>query len=219
MSRELKRFLKFDILFIGCLFLFTHNIFAMENIKTINITMNTLTDNYSNSILSDKEIEQLITTSTDKSFEEISDININHTGRDITIKVLIDENKGNVDSLINTGIFNYFYLTKDFNLYNTNFEIEVRFENANGRMMKQHMYSYTFNKETLQKIDWENIDYKDFTKNADKYWTITEGEQENDKLAEDSFQLKIINILKDYVSYKLNNLEQNESNYDNQKKP
>lgn len=175
-----------------------------EFINTVNITMPILTDTIERISLSNNEIEKLIHSSCEKALEPVESITIDHTSRNVSIIYEIDATKGDVTDLINISLYNFFSLLNDFDLYNFHFEIYVKSMDSNMRVSKARYSSYTFNSENLISLNLEELTHHEFVLYADKTWVNNEGKEGYTKAIEtDDLQLKIINILKSYIQYKI----------------
>ena len=91
--------------------------------------------------------------------------------------------------------------TEDFKEF---FEIYVKSMDSNMRVSKARYSSYTFNSENLISLNLEELTHHEFVLYADKTWVNNEGKEGSTKAIEtDDLQLKIINILKSYIQYKI----------------
>lgn len=177
-----------------------------EKIKTNYISMNTFIDttNEEYKVLSQEEIETLLNSMGTKSFTELTMLDINHEEKLATIQFMVNEDDGNIDALISTGIYNFLKGIKEFVQYNIKFEVTGRYTDSNGRYMKKLLYTFTYKPETLISIDWDNLELSTICNFADETWDETNQELiQNNKVDEASLQIKIINILKYYVSEKI----------------
>lgn len=177
-----------------------------EKIKTNYISMNTFIDttNEEYKVLSQEEIETLLNSMGTKSFTELTMLDINHEKKLATIQFMVNEDDGNIDALISTGIYNFLKGIKEFVQYNIKFEVTGRYTDSNGRYMKKLLYTFTYKPETLISIDWDNLELSTICNFADETWDETNQELiQNNKVDEASLQIKIINILKYYVSEKI----------------
>lgn len=178
-----------------------------EKIETTYITTNTLTTKNKKAMFNNSEIESIIADGVEKSFNEETSYNINHLDKNINIELIVNEEDGDVKSIINNSIYNFLNITKEFVFYDIDFNITVRYKDSNGRYLKKEMYSYGFHSETLSNIDWKKIKVKDFVNNANKHWTIDDGVKEN-KIIDDELKIKILEIIKFYLKQKISNKSQ-----------
>lgn len=180
--------------------------YKREKINTKYIETNSFIDTTKEEykILSKEEIEKLFNSIGEKSFTELTMMDINHEEKTINIQFMVNQDDGNIDTLISTGIYNLLKGTKEFINYTIKFEVTGRYTDSNQRYMKKLLYIYTYTPETLITIDWNNITLSDICGICDEMWN--EETQETitlNKVAEASLQVKIINLLKYYVSEKI----------------
>lgn len=202
----MKRLYKINLLLcISLIFVFIANTkeIKAKEIKTTYTTMDTLTSKNEKTIFSNYEIETIITKSIDKALNKESSSHINHLDRKVDIDFVVNEDDGNIETIINNGIYNFLNLTKEIKLYDFEFNIIVRYRDINGRYLRKEMYLYGFKKETLLNIDWNTVKIKNFVKKADKY-TIDNGIKEKE-VKEDEFKIKILEIIKFYLKQKISN--------------
>ena len=124
--------------------------YKTEKLKTNYISMDGFIDTTKEEykILSKEEIETLFNSIGEKSFKEIDMIDINHDEKTATIQFKVNEDDGNIDTLISTGIYNFLKGTKEFVQYSINFEVTGRYTDSNGRYMKKLLYIYKYKPET-----------------------------------------------------------------------
>lgn len=181
--------------------------YKTEKLKTNYISMDGFIDTTKEEykLLSQKEVESLFNSIGEKSFKEIDMININHDEKTATIQFRVNEDDGNIDTLISTGIYNFLKGTKEFVQYSITFEVTGRYTDSNGRYMKKLLYIYKYKPETLISLDWNNLNLSDICNYSDEIWD--ENKQEtitSNKNEEASLQIKIMNILKYYITEKIN---------------
>lgn len=208
----MKIFLKLSIFF--CIILVGFPIISIvhastksEKIETTYITMNTLTTKNKKTMFNNSEIESIIANGVEKSFKEETSYNINHLEKNVSVELVVNEEEGDIKSIINNSIYNFLNITKEFVFYDIDFNITVRYKDSNGRYLKKEMYSYGFHSETLSNIDWKDIKVKEFINNANKHWTIDDGVKEN-KIIDDELKIKILEIIKFYLKQKISNKSQ-----------
>lgn len=177
--------------------------YALNDLNIKTLTNFEIKDEYN---LTNNEINLKINENIKKVFTENIDYSIDSEKNKIILKLQLDESNGNIETLINTNIYN-FLKNNDFKLYDITFDFDVKYKDNNGRFIKKYMYSYTFYKNTLLNTDFSKLDYKNVIQLADECWDINNGLKsrniENDE--KNIQELKILNILKDYFKYKFKN--------------
>lgn len=193
------------ILFLGALTVYANESNEKENIETNYITINVLTDTFKDEkVLSKKEIDNLINSSVEKFLIDNDLTDVNHSAREVNITYSVDLNEGDAETLINTSLYNFIKSLKNFDYYDFNFDIYVKYIDKNYRTVKTKYASYTFNRETLGKFNWEEISILNFVSFADRIWTDSNGEESiNKEIQTDELQLKILEIFKSYIQYKI----------------
>lgn len=177
-----------------------------NKIQTNYVSMETLTDSfdYGYKLFTKNEIEDLINSSCQEILKDVDFIEINHSARDINIVYSINLSDDIPENTINRSLFDFIKSLNGFNYYDLNFEIYLKSVDKNYRTIKHKYASYTFNRETLSHLIWEDLTEDGFIKYADRIWTNIDGEQTiyKEKIV-DELQLKILEIFKSYIQYKL----------------
>lgn len=181
---------------------------STEKIETNYITMNTFIDTLETkyNTLSKSEVEEFFTSMAEKSFTELTKMEFNHEEKVATIQFYVNEDDGNLEALISTEMYNFLKATKTFVEYTIKFEVSARYTDSNGRYMKKLISIYTYKPETLILITWNNQEPSKILKIADEVFDAESKESTViNKQKENANQLKVINLLKYYISEKLSN--------------
>ncbi len=183
---------------------------SSEKIETNYITQNAFIDTFETEYesLTKPQIEEFLTSIAEKSFSELTKIDFNHDEKTVTIQFYVNEDDGNIESLISTEMYNFLKASKTFVEYTIKFEVSGRYTDSNGRYMKKLIYIYTYKPETLILMTWNNQEPSKILKMADEIFDAESKESTViNKQKENANQIKIINLLKYYISEKMTKKE------------
>lgn len=183
---------------------------STEKIETNLVNMNTFVNLIDNkySSLSKQEVEEFFTSMAEKSFTELTKIEFDHEEKVATIQFYVNEDDGNLEALISTEMYNFLKATKSCVDYTIKFEVSARYTDSNGRYMKKLINIYTFKPETLILISWNSQEPSKILKIADEVFDAESKESTViNKQKENQSQLKVINLLKYYISEKMTKKE------------
>ena len=163
------------ISFLTFLFIFITNVYAEEvpklknnKIETTYISIDTLTDNIDNFMLSNTETEELRKKNANKFLKEIDEISFNHVNRQVFIKYTIDTSEGDLSSLINVFLYNFFNSLNNFYFYDFEIEVNYKVVDSKQRTSKQKYCSYYFSSESLSNLNIKEVQLNEFCLYAEK---------------------------------------------------